>query len=102
MSTFTSLPLHDAVLHSVRIEWKVGECILDLAAFFEPGQEAEPCQLVFRGIRNVTIPRAEPWGPSIFINKILQPSSNVFQVEMQSGDVLEIVAVDARLEQICR
>lgn len=100
MGPFVSLPLHDAVLRSIEIEWKEAKCILELSAFLERNQEAQPCRVVFLGVTKVVVPREEPWGSSVYINGVSQPSRNEFRLEMQSGDELRIEAKKVFFETI--
>lgn len=94
---FEDLPLHDSVLHTVRVDWADATCVCEISAFVEPGNEAQPRELVFRCLESLELPRQQPWGPSVFINRALQPSPRTFQLEMQSGDVIEVVAAEVEL-----
>lgn len=99
MSTFEDLPLHDAILHSVHVDWAVATCVFVISAFVEPKKEAQPRELVFRGLESLSLPHQEPWGPSVFINRALQPSPGVFQLQMQSGDLVEVMATEVELRK---
>ena len=87
MIVFEKLPLHDAVLRTVQVDWAARSCVLTLDT-----SEADNCQLIFNGITELAIPRHEPWGPSVSINSLACRGPTRFTIEMQSGDVLGIDA----------
>jgi hypothetical protein len=86
------LPLHDAVLRSVAIDWELKSCRFNLVAFSQPGASAMPHVLEFSGVTSLHMPHAEPWGPSSSINSA-SCSEHGFRIEMQSGDVIEVDAL---------
>jgi hypothetical protein len=86
-----ALPLHDAVLKSVQVDWEMKRCSFEVAAFTQCGTDAGPRVLAFEGVRSVTIPHDEPWGPSSCINQF-HAAGDQFRIEMQSGDVIELTA----------
>ena len=111
---FSSLPLHDALLSSVELLWKQKLCRLHLYAFGEKGDRSRiplastntpsfKCKpspveiqegrhlLEFQQVTALKIPHDEPWGRSSSVNEISH-SSGTFQIEMQSGDIIEIAA----------
>jgi hypothetical protein len=88
---FSSLPLHDALLKSVEIDWEKKTCRIEVAAFVEANAWATPHQLLFSGVTSLSVPHEEPWGPSSSVNATSQ-DNNRFQIEMQSGDIIEVAA----------
>lgn len=84
---FEKLALHDAVLHTVQVDWAARSCVLTLDA-----SEVSNCQLVFAGVTELVLPRREPWGPSASIDSLASSDPTHFTIEMQSGDVLNIDA----------
>jgi hypothetical protein len=100
MDSFVFLPFHDAVLCSIMVEWKEAKCILELSAFLDRDQEARSCRVVFLDVTKVVVPHQEPWGPSVHINEVFQPSPKEFRIEMQSGDELQIEAEEVCFEPI--
>lgn len=80
---FDALPLHDVTLHAVHFAWAEGRCTLHVAAG-DLGERA----LVFSGVTELHIPKAQPWGPSVSINAARESGPNWLEVELQSGDVL--------------
>lgn len=82
--------MHDWTLSQVAIDWISGSGYLQIRG---NGDEHE---LRFQGARNLVLPREFAWGRSTSINAIEGPKE--FQgklqlkIDMQSGDVIEIVA----------
>lgn len=85
--SFSSLPLHDALLAFVYISWEAARCDLRLHPVSLPTH-----LLVFEGFTHIELPRGESWGPSASINTLAQLPEGVFEIELQSGDVIRIKA----------
>jgi hypothetical protein len=89
---FSSLPLHDAVLKDLTVDWAARTCVAVVSAFVDglksPAQER---RIVWRRIEEVVIPRRAPWGDSAHINSAREEDGR-FVIEMQSGDVIRIAA----------
>lgn len=85
--SFDTLPLHDAVLAAINISWEAARCDLRFRPVGLPSH-----LLVFEDFTNVELPRRESWGPSASVNTVLQRESGVFEIELQSGDILRIEA----------
>lgn len=75
---FSALPLHDALLHEVHLDWSARTCSMHLEVFLDLRKTAVPRQLVFRSVIDVSIPHHEP--------------PDVFTLEMQSGDEIRVRA----------
>ena len=88
---FEALPLHDAVLRSVEVDWEKKRCVLHVSAFTIPNCGAAPHVLAFEGVTLLSIPQNEPWGPSSCVNSASSTDGG-FRIEMQSGDVIELTA----------
>ena len=88
---FSNLPLHDAVLNRIELSWQEKLCRIHLAAFVEPGLSAVAHQLEFYGVTRFVLSHSESWGPSA---SILNGSEvdGVYQLQMQSGDNIEVKA----------
>lgn len=84
------LPLHDAILRRVELAWAEKCCRVYLEASAVPGRPAAPHVLEFRGVSLLRVPHSEQWGPSTFINQARGSPLDGFEIEMQSGDVIEI------------
>ena len=83
--SFALLPLHDATLVSINVDWKNKLCTVGCTT------ASGPKQIQFGGVRFVRVPMDEPWGPSVSILRQEQ-NGDVFRIEMQSGDNIEVVA----------
>jgi hypothetical protein len=60
--SFDALPLHDAPVDSVHIDWKTKTCAIALHVFLTPGVRAIPHRLHFFDVRSLSLPHEEPWG----------------------------------------
>lgn len=83
--------LHDSVLVALQLRWEHGE----LAIHLEHHDQA--MHLTATGVRQMVIPREEPWGPSEYVDAIsLTPADEAglqrMEIEMQSGDVIVVFA----------
>ena len=92
LSKFNDLPLHDAALNELRVDWKARTCFAELAAFVDGfDRPAQPRRLIWKNVQEVMIPFRAPWGGSAQINSAREEKGG-YLVEMQSGDVIRIVA----------
>lgn len=89
---FDELPLHDAILYNVSVDWKARTCRASLAVFLRPKANAVPCVLEWEGVREVRIPIRQDWGPSASINDHHMKEPGYYAIGMQSGDTLVIEA----------
>lgn len=92
MTDFDALPLHDAVLSRVSLEWEQRVFSAEVAIFLDCSKPAVPAVLSFDGVRAVRLPCGAPWGPSAFINRQWKLGPKTYAIEIQSGDVIEIDA----------
>ena len=79
--------LHDATLRSVSLNWKEGRCSIYLSTASAPD-----CSLEFSAVSKLAIPRELPWGPSVSVNGFTHLGNGVYELELQSGDVLSVEA----------
>jgi hypothetical protein len=84
---FEALPVHDAVLAAIYISWEAGRCDLRIHPVGTTSH-----LLVFEGFTALEFPKQEPWGPSSSINAVREPKQGQFEIELQSGDVLRVLA----------
>jgi hypothetical protein len=89
---FEKIELHDGHISSIELDWEKKTCTIKLAAFLDPGKNAVDCRLLFENVSNLSIPHQAPWGESVFINEHRRDASNVFTIEMQSGDEIRVTA----------
>jgi hypothetical protein len=85
--------LHDATLHSVSMHWPSGE--VELSIFLLGGIRVT---LAFQAVTSVTLPRSQPWGPSVSINGAKTLADDLYELEMQSGDSLQFRAASWSLK----
>ena len=97
MNRLRKLPLHDALLHQINIDWKNHITKFDVSAFIHNGKNAEPCTLIFSGVSNVSVPHNNAWGESLFINEV-NVIDDAVEIHMQSGDIIKISAVSFTFE----
>ncbi|MBV1879319.1 MAG: hypothetical protein KUG79_16880 [Pseudomonadales bacterium] len=89
--SFDKLPLHDALLGQIKIDWENSLVKLELQAFTELSKAASPHHLLFQGVTDFRCSRNNEWGPS---NSVLEVN-NIdceYQIQMQSGDTISIKA----------
>lgn len=86
------IDLHDATLLAVQVDWEDGTCTAEIRH-----GTAGSCVLRFSAVSHLTLPRKQGWGPSVSINSFSRASSGLYEIEMQSGDVIEIEAADVVL-----
>jgi hypothetical protein len=91
-SQFSSLPLHDATLKLLRIDWTQRTCVAELDVFLDRSQDAVPGILTWHAVTDIVVPHRDPWGPSTFINASRFEPPAVYVIEMQSGDHIRITA----------
>ena len=95
---FAQLPLHDAVLGDVRVNWRERKCVADLSAFVDGlTKQAQDRRLTWSGVVEVVIPQRTPWGASIRVNAARE-EEGWFVLEMQSGDCIRIAAASVAFE----
>ena len=86
------LNMHDSTLKSVRVCWESGTCIADI----QHGIFGH-CTLAFSAISHLSLPREQNWGRSLSINSFSMSSTGVYEIAMQSGDVIKIMAAGMTL-----
>ncbi|MDB6023819.1 MAG: hypothetical protein JWM68_42 [Verrucomicrobiales bacterium] len=89
---FSSLPLHDAILQELRLDWKHRTCTASILAFMDRTKDAVARQILWHDVSEAFIPHQNPWGPSVFINSASVDLDGIFTIEMQSGDQIQIQA----------
>jgi len=81
--------LHDATLHRIDVLWSDARCRFEFTGGPSlPGKIA----LDFSGVVSISIPRAEPWGPSASVLEGAQVRRGVWEIRMQSGDTIVVAA----------
>jgi hypothetical protein len=83
--------LHDATLVTMCFDWESRRLRCELRV----ASGADLTKLVFEGVRSVHVPCFHPWGKSNSVNSVDQIKKGdliEFSLEMQSGDVICILA----------
>jgi hypothetical protein len=83
--------LHDAQLATIAVDWSGKRAQLRI----RHGWPSTWSDLTLSGLRTISVTTLDEWGPSVHIHRInLEPADAAtrFLIEMQSGDVINIVA----------
>src|SRR5215469_6118687 len=83
--------MHDWTLLSIHFEWKTAVVRLSFR------DNRSPVSVLAEGVVDLHVPQVREWGPSVSVNKVRGPSNETnrlskLEIEMQSGDVITIVA----------
>jgi len=94
--------LHDATLLSLGLSWEDGVVTIVLRKHPE-GRVA----ISGRGAVRVLCPREQPWGRSVSVNAVrctsaTQGGLDHLEIEMQSGDLIQIDAVSFSIEHLSK
>jgi len=88
---------HDWTLKSIQYDWQEAQGIF----IFETAGEVSRI-LVASGVVELNVPQKREWGASVSVNKIGRPLNvgelKKLTIEMQSGDVITVIASDFSLE----
>jgi hypothetical protein len=88
-ATDMKVNLHDAILERIEVHWREQICRCFVRAW-HAGESKALC-VEFTGITDISIPRAEPWGPSSSILEHTQ-NADTHAITMQSGDIIRLRA----------
>ena len=87
--------LHDASLVAVHFDWQARTCSFSFSgAPHQPG----PFTVVFNGVTNVIIPASDSWGPSVSVLEFRDCGKGLYELAMQSGDTISVVAPNHSFE----
>jgi len=84
--------MHDWKLKKIDFDWSAARVTVELE-----DSTYTPKLLIAESVRQLHVPRANDWGPSVSVNEVSEfPDAATglhrLKIEMQSGDVLEIIA----------
>jgi hypothetical protein len=84
--------MHDWTLITISMLWDSGRVTIELR-----DRTSSIRALVAEGVRELRIPRTNDWGSSVSVNTVspleaLPTGAQRLKIEMQTGDVIEIVA----------
>ena len=80
---------HDATLLDAQLDWATGGTKLRLRLC---ARDPTVATLRFDGVSDFSWPRRFPWGKSNSVNDVRCPIDGSIEIEMQSGDVIRILA----------
>jgi hypothetical protein len=80
---FNRLPLHDATLKSICIDWETKLCTIDCVT------HVGTRKIQFDGVTSFETTLQDSWGPSSYVLRCAQ-GGGVDRIEMQSGDVVRV------------
>lgn len=89
--------LHDASLMAVRFDWSTRTCHFDFSG--APRIEL-PFSLIFSAVTELVLPAVFPWGHSVSVLEARVSGSDRYEIEMQSGDTITVVAPNHSFKQI--
>ena len=88
--------MHDWTLIDISFTWSSGEAVLRVR-----NGASDIVSVRAIGVTNLVVPRLQDWGRSSSINELTGPedieSRKRLRLEIQSGDVIEILASDFHL-----
>jgi hypothetical protein len=84
--------MHDWILKDLTIDWKNASLRIQVLC-----SKSEIVNISAEKFCQISIPKQENWGPSVFINQVIGPvpwGTNQYKlvIEMQSGDCIEVIA----------
>jgi hypothetical protein len=84
--------MHDWTLKKIELDWHAARVTVHLEDSTYTARS-----LIAEGVQNLQVPRTNEWGPSVSVNEVseIEPVPSGLQrvkIEMQSGDVIQIVA----------
>lgn len=83
--------MHDWTISRIEFDWSLARVKIELEDMTYTTRT-----LIAEGVKDLHVPRANDWGPSVSVNKVsgIEPHLSGFRltIQIQSGDVIEIVA----------
>lgn len=84
--------MHDWTLVRIRLDWRDARVTIELE-----DSTFTVRRLIAEGVRELRVPKANEWGPSVSVNEVSEIEAEhgqgrCLRIEMQSGDVIQIVA----------
>jgi hypothetical protein len=84
--------MHDWTLVRIGFDWRDARVTIELE-----DSTFTVRTLIAEGVRELRVPKANEWGPSVSVNEVSEVEAEHGQgrrlcIEMQSGDVIQIVA----------
>jgi hypothetical protein len=89
---FENLPLHDASVLSINYEWETKLVSIVGERYNSSIQKTSIFKILFANVKLLSIPHTEEWGSSNSILETVKLNSSEYQIQMQSGDLIDIKA----------
>ena len=91
--------MHEWVLISITYEWQSARVEISFDTY-----DSGIVSVIADGVVDLHVPQLKPWGPSIHVNEVREPRARIgkprkLEIEMQSGDVITVVAASFVLPQ---
>ncbi|MCP4526168.1 MAG: hypothetical protein GY833_09690 [Aestuariibacter sp.] len=96
--SFNEINFHDALLVDFGYDWNQQTVVMSITSFLEKDESAISLDLEFQGVTALLYTNLQPWGPSQFINLVVEGESPLFDlwpsqvgdkmlhIQIQSGD----------------
>lgn len=84
--------MHDWILVSLIIDWEKSTLVIKFL-----NNNSFPVDIIFKSIKYINIPKWDEWGESVSVNKFNLKNDATYkniEIEMQSGDIINIIAND--------
>jgi hypothetical protein len=93
---FSQLPLQNAILRGVSLDWQrgIGRFVLS------PVGEGFLYELWFNDVTEMTLPRRQSAGAAAAVHYAREPEHGRFELAMLSGEVLEVRAASWRYTKV--
>lgn len=89
---FEKLPLHDATIILISYEWSA-KAVSVVGNLYNPAtQKISIFKILFTNASLINIPHAEEWGSSDSVLETVVLDASKYQIQMQSGDLITIMA----------
>ena len=84
--------MHDWTLVRIGFDWPEARVTIEFEDL-----TFEVRSLIAEGVRDLRVPKANEWGPSVSVNEVSEAEAEhgqgrCLRIEMQSGDVIQILA----------
>jgi hypothetical protein len=87
---------HDSSLIKIEVSWAESICRLFIRVALNKTPDSAIRVIEFTDLKEAVIPHKNPWGSSVSVNSATQ-ISELYKIEMQSGDTIAITAGGLRV-----
>ncbi|WP_155237954.1 hypothetical protein [Teredinibacter turnerae] len=97
---FESLELHDSTIYEIKYLWGSRELTLKGTRYSQEKSGIIPFSLLFKSVSSYSVQHNAPWGESSSINGTGIEVNGQYLIELQSGDVISVVASEVEFEGV--